>query len=127
MNKQKNKKIKIKGKVINGFGKGAFFLSREPYKSFFKGLLGNDPFPGTLNVKLDRPWKDVIPLPNTFQPVEYGGISYAIGSLNGLKIIVLRPHKSQHPQEVIEIVASKYLRKELKITNGNYIEFEVYV
>ena len=124
---KKSGTIKIKGKVIGGLGKGAFFLSKEPYKSFFRGLLGEDPFPGTLNVKLEKPWTEITSSWNTYQPAEYGGISYTLGKIGNLKIVVLRPHKSKHPPEVIEIVASKYLRKEFNITNGKTIEFEIYL
>jgi len=124
MNKRK---IKVKGEVVEGIGKGAFFLSLEPYKSFFKGLLGKEPYPGTLNVKLDKNWDEYITLPNTFNPAGYGGISYALGSINGIKVVVIRPHKSKHPKNIIEIVSDKFLRGALNIVNGKKIEFEIFV
>lgn len=46
--------MEIKGKVTSGFGKGAYFLSHEFYSSRFNKYCGFFPFPGTLNIIVDR-------------------------------------------------------------------------
>ncbi|MGQ4890865.1 MAG: DUF120 domain-containing protein [Candidatus Njordarchaeia archaeon] len=123
----KQRKIKVKGKVVKGIGKGSFFLSLEPYKSFFKGLLGREPYLGTLNVELPNDWDKILSLPNEYRPAGYGGILYAIGDLQGIKVIVIRPQKSKHPKKIIELVSDRCLRESLKISNGKMIEIDVYL
>ncbi len=41
-----------RGYIKKGVGKGAYYVSREPYKSLFATLLECSPYPGTLNVEL---------------------------------------------------------------------------
>ena len=47
----------IIGKVEPGLGKGQYYISREGYQNQFLQNLGFVPFPGTLNIKLDLPFK----------------------------------------------------------------------
>jgi len=118
---------KIRGKVSSGLGKGGFFLSRDPYKSFFRGLLGKNPYPGTLNVELDIDWREVLPLKNYFQPVNMGGLWYSLGEIKDLLIVIIRPKKSGHPNNIVEIVASEYLRGYLNLKDGDEICFTVFL
>lgn len=127
MKKVDQKKIKVKGKVVRGIGKGSFFLSLDPYKSFFKGLLGKEPYPGTLNIELPDDWDKILSFPNEYQPAGYGGILYAMGNLQGIKVIVIRPQKSKHSKKIIEIVSDRYLRENLKIQNGKIIELDIFL
>lgn len=120
-------RIKLKGKVVKGIGKGSYFLSLDPYKKFFRGLLGNDPYPGTLNIELEKDWDELFNFSNIFQPAGLGGIYYSLGVLNGIKVVIIRPHKSKHPSNIIEIVSDRYLREEINVVNGKIIEFEVFV
>src|SRR6476620_155827 len=47
------KRITFKGKIVNGMGEGAYYMSLDEYKKQFKEKLGYVPFPGTLNLKLE--------------------------------------------------------------------------
>jgi len=47
------KRITFKGKIVSGMGEGAYYMSLEGYKKQFKEKLGYEPFPGTLNLKLE--------------------------------------------------------------------------
>src|SRR6476661_1489088 len=52
-------RITFKGKIVNGMGEGAYYMSLDEYKKQFKEKLGYEPFPGTLNLKLeDRTYTD---------------------------------------------------------------------
>ncbi|MDH5439354.1 MAG: DUF120 domain-containing protein [Candidatus Bathyarchaeota archaeon] len=44
--------ITLEGVVFSGFGEGAYYVTREPYKRGFVEKLGFDPYPGTLNLRL---------------------------------------------------------------------------
>ncbi|MBS3128590.1 DUF120 domain-containing protein [Candidatus Woesearchaeota archaeon] len=43
---------KITGTIVNGIGKGAWFVPQ--YKEKIRSVLGFTPFPGTLNILLDK-------------------------------------------------------------------------
>src|SRR5919197_1426942 len=42
----------FKGIVISGMGEGAYYMSLDGYKKQFREKLGYEPYPGTLNIKL---------------------------------------------------------------------------
>jgi len=117
--------MKIRGAVLSGLGKGSYYVSLEPYRKFFEKLLGKSIFCGTLNVCLqDGTWSD-LPLklynpPNNFSPVYY-----VRARVFSEEVILVRPVKSRHPQNVIEIVASSNLRKKYRLKDGDVIEIEV--
>jgi riboflavin kinase, archaea type len=51
-----NSKIKMtifKGKIVSGMGEGSYYMSLKGYRNQFKEKLGYEPFPGTLNLKLE--------------------------------------------------------------------------
>lgn len=53
MDNSKNNQILFKGKIVTGMGEGAYYMSLEGYKKQFHHKLGYEPYPGTLNVKLE--------------------------------------------------------------------------
>ena len=51
-----NSKMKMaifKGKIVSGMGEGSYYMSLNGYRKQFKEKLGYEPFPGTLNLKLE--------------------------------------------------------------------------
>ncbi len=118
---------KIRGKVISGVGKGKYYVKQKPYFALFKSLLGAEPYLGTLNVHIQDGILKIDELPHSFKPNEFGEIKYSLGDLNGLKILILRPIKSIHPENVFEIVAPIKLRDKFRLNDGDEIEFLVQV
>ena len=45
--------IDFEGHIITGMGEGAYYMSLKGYKQQFKEKLGYEPYPGTLNIKLN--------------------------------------------------------------------------
>src|SRR5574337_1213272 len=45
----------LSGKVITGLGEGQYYISLDGYRMQFIEKLGFDPYPGTLNIRLDPP------------------------------------------------------------------------
>lgn len=117
------------GKVITGLGKAGYFLCREGYSRQFLDRLGFVPFPGTLNVLLEEPF----PASATCIPVlgfSEGGESFAGCRcyrirINGLDAVAIRPEKSSHPEELVEIIAPVNLRRALNLKDGDTVEVTV--
>ncbi len=56
----KRNRVIIKGKIVTGMGEGSYYMSKKGYKDQFKEKLGYEPFPGTLNIKLEEQiYKDI--------------------------------------------------------------------
>jgi len=71
MEKSRIKPMLFKGKIVTGMGEGAYYMSLEGYKKQFQNKLGYEPFPGTLNVKIEdknylNSRKDLINYPSIF-------------------------------------------------------------
>jgi riboflavin kinase len=117
----------MRGKVSAGRGEGQYYISKDGYKIQFREILGFEPFPGTLNVKLDT----------LFVPLEQKAIRikgfqdgdrtfgkcrcYKI-KLNGIDAAVVRPQRSDYPNDLIEVIAPVNLRKALVLEDGALVE-----
>ena len=47
-----NKSYSLSGTVVSGIGEGKYYMSLPAYKQQFKVVLGFEPYPGTLNIRL---------------------------------------------------------------------------
>jgi len=120
------KKIIVKGVVTSGLGKGGYYVSKEPYYSFFSRIFKEKPFPGTLNVILNDADGVSLKLSKLFRPRAGGAIRFSYGFVKrGEKIfpcVIVRPELSRHPPNVIELVSPVYLRKALNLRDGDLVE-----
>jgi len=131
--------IIIEGAVFSGLGEGAYYVTRKPYREQFIKKLKFDPYPGTLNLKLTSPYDTRLRKELEAQPgIEiagfknenrtYGPVKCFPARINGKEkgavILALRTH---YDSSVIEIIAPRYLRKALKLKDGNKVKLEVFL
>lgn len=121
----------LQGTIVEGMGKGKFFLSQVGYQLRIEKRVGFVPFPGTMNLKIDsKEWvrakkrlsKKII-APFQFQHRSFGGLDLypcRLPDQSGAAVIV--PHQTTHPSDIIEIIAAKNLRKEFGLKNGDFFE-----
>lgn len=112
----------IAGCVLAGFGEGAFYVKK--YAPYFKEKLGIGPFPGTLNIKVEKP-------PGMANPVriEPGAGMMPVNCYRArvrakgreVEAAIVVPEKSKHPKEIIEIISSANLRQELGLKDGDIV------
>ncbi len=114
------------GKVIAGMGQAGYFLSRDGYRQQFLDRLGFIPFPGTLNVLLDQPFPASAPSVTILGFYEkeksFGACQCYRIRINGLDAMAIRPEKSIHPPELIEVIAPLNLRRALNLKDGDSVE-----
>jgi len=118
--------LKVKGRVISGIGRGAYYVMKPEYSAFFERILKDSPFPGTLNIIVDSDITAEI-LPHTYAPKNYGAIKYAVGRFHEIPVIVIKPQKSVHPENVLEIVAPVSLRQKFNLKDGSEIEVYIFI
>ncbi len=124
---------KLKGKVITGLGEGQYYISLEGYRMQFREKLGFDPYPGTLNIKLDQ---KSIELRRRISPniriLGFTAHNRTFGSgrcfnvrISDIEGAVIVPERSHYPEDVIEVIAPVNLRQRLNLNDGSTMEVEV--
>ena len=127
---------KLKGRVTTGFGEGAKYVSIPLYNILLTELLDQQPYPGTLNVEVEKPYTKLIEECPALQikslimdGVERGGFYYWFGNLiykdRKLEVLVIRPFLTKHKENTLEIVSGINLRDELKLKDGHIISVKL--
>lgn len=125
----------MKGKIVTGTGRGSKFIALPIYFQIFKEELLEDPFCGTLNLKLakeDRPGVNAIfEHGKPYLDLEFEGkkmgdivvIRLKIGD-NGrsVKCVGVRPKLTSHDQSILEVVARDNIRELWGVKDGDEIE-----
>ncbi len=128
------KNSKVTGMVTSGIGEGKFYVQIQRYSEEFERLLGKKAFPGTLNLVVDKDdykefllRRDPIKIEG-FRTNErtFGWIScYRIKLQKNNKLvdaIITIPERTSHPENIAEIIAPNYLRKELNVEDNDKVE-----
>jgi riboflavin kinase len=120
--------MKFKATVRSGKEEAQEYLEMDGYQAGIEELLGFKPFPGTLNLKVDsdthRELKEgsVQRLESFEANGEHypGGFLYPI-SVEGEEAAVLEPDITDHPPELLEVVAEDRLRSKIKAQDGDVL------
>lgn len=129
-----NGSIKVlSGKVITGLGEGQYYISLEGYRTQFREKLGFDPYPGTLNLKLDSQSIEIRKRISantrisgfTDQNRTFGSGSCFNVRISDIKGAVITPERTHYPEDIIEVIAPLNLRDYLNIKDGSVVHVEV--
>jgi riboflavin kinase len=123
----------LTGKVITGLGEGQYYISLDGYRSQFYEKLGFDPYPGTLNMKLDPQSIEVRKTISTHIKISgftsqnrtFGSGSCFLVLISDVEGAVVIPERTHYPEDVIEIIAPVNLRKHLALRDGSVVQIEV--
>jgi Transcriptional regulator of a riboflavin/FAD biosynthetic operon len=125
----------LRGQVVSGLGEGKFYMSLEGYRKQFVERLGINPYPGTLNVKIndeyirERIYLEKLPgiIIEGFRngSRSYGSVKCFKCSISGIPCAMLIIERTHHGPEVVEIVAEKNLRETLGLIDGSEVEITV--
>lgn len=132
-------KFEFEGKLFTGFGEGAYYLSKKPYKNQINRVLGFDPYPGTLNLKLeDKHYIQLnirlkklkgMPLKG-FEDMErsYGGVKAFRAIINGIQPgAILCALRTVYGPDTVELIAPVNLKEKLGIRDGDILHFIVFL
>ncbi len=123
----------LSGKVITGLGEGQYYISLEGYRTQFREKLGFDPYPGTLNLKLDSQSIEIRKRISantrisgfTDQNRTFGSGSCFNVRISDIKGAVITPERTHYPEDIIEVIAPLNLRDYLNIKDGSVVHVEV--
>lgn len=134
--------LTLRGDVTSGMGEGRHYISLSGYMEQFRGRLGYEPFPGTLNVELDEEstraraglrsidgvridgWQDE---ERTFGPATCypADVRRADGAESAERAHVIVPERTHHDEESLELIAPEKLRSTLELSDGDGVIVEV--
>lgn len=127
--------LKITGYVISGLGEGSYYMNQEKYKKQFKKKLGFNPYPGTLDLKLNEKSLRFKKRLQSSQGEEIEGFSTPERSFGGAKCFpaevrgaeagIVLPDRAIHEENVVEIIAPVKLRDKFDLENDDEVNVEV--
>lgn len=128
-------RLQIKGKIIEGLGEGGFYVSLQGYKKQFKEKLGFEPFPGTLNIKLDKNEIEKRYRLRELDPIiiegwhdekrSYGDLFAYKCKLDNLDAAVVLPVRTHHGLDIIELVAPFNIKQKLRKKNEDVLTVRI--
>jgi riboflavin kinase len=128
--------MKLSGRVATGIGEGSYYMSQTQYIRQFEKEAGFAPYPGTLDIKLDKDsvgLKEMIArLPSRevpgFETKEraFGPVKLFPAKLRKSRVVMVLPLRS-HYTDILEIIAPQNLRKALGLKDGDIVQVEVVV
>lgn len=131
-------KLKVNGVVFSGLGEGAYYISLNGYRRQFMSKLGFEPYPGTLNLRLesavDRKIRSDLMTREGIH-IEgfengkrtYGGAKCFRAEVNGEENgAVLIIERTSHDDSVMEIIAPANLRRKFNLKDGSLVRITIY-
>ena len=125
----------LRGKVVSGLGEGRFFTGLSWVKDQLVEKLGIDPYPGTLNLKLDsrevlREWEKLknlagIAIVAPLKENSCNGRCFKILIQQKLPGAIVFPEVPGYPMDKLEIIAAWNLKEVLGIEDGEEIRIDV--
>lgn len=128
--------FKFHGRVFSGLGKGAYYVAHPAFMPKFVRLLGYEPFPGTLNLRLESPAEieargllgakkgDSIPA-SRYDGQEFSSAKCFPGRMGRVDVVLTIPQITAYDKTVLEIMAAVRLRDALNLTDGQVVELTV--
>jgi riboflavin kinase, archaea type len=127
------------GQVQTGLGEGKFYIQLPEYNIQFTNLLKTTPYPGTLNILLEREYMDDFyyslsqqeylsingfeSMGRTFGEVKCYKISITANgnSHNEYECLLVDIRRTSHQKGTVEIVSNYNLRKNLNLEDGSLV------
>jgi beta-phosphoglucomutase-like phosphatase (HAD superfamily) len=122
--------ISFSGRVFTGLGEGAAFTTLDWARAQFRSLLGIDPYPGTLNLLLERPadrraWARLRAKPGKLvaapDPTWCNARCYPVRIGDRFPGAIVLPLLPGYPQTQVEVIAALPLRERLGAHDGDRI------
>jgi len=128
---------RLDGTVFSGVGEGKYYLSKKGYQKQFLALLGFQPYPGTLNLRLSKPECLAASAALRRKPGRHlDGFTDAARTYGAARCYPCRidrkaagaiivPERTHYPHDVVEILSPAFLRKDLGLKDGDAVELQL--
>ena len=128
--------IELEGFLVSGMSEGAYYMSLSGYAEQFAEKIGYVPFPGTLNIKLDRR-EDIesIRLLDAMDGImingfhdgtrAYGWVRCFGGVINEISCHLIRLERTHHEPSTIEIISRVNIRRTAGLVDGSRVSISI--
>jgi len=135
---EEKNEVTVIGRLITGMGEGKYYISRPGYRNQIINKLGFVPYPGTFNIMLDdenlaklqASLKKLIHIKiEAFQTEDrtFGAVkAFKAQVENSIEGALIMPYRTHHKNNIVEIIAPTFLRKDLSINEGDNVKLTVY-
>ncbi len=123
------------GQVVSGVGEGRYYMGLPAYREQFAAVLGEDPYPGTLNLRLDGA---SVPIRKRLDALDWTPIrgfvaeARTFGDARALpcrigehRCAIVVPGRTHYPEDVVEVIAGVPLREALGLADKDRVAIEV--
>jgi len=122
----------LKGRVFTGMQEGGFYISQNRYRKQFVDKLGIDPYPGTLNLRVDPLKRKMFLQKKTPMNIEgfvsrnrtFGRLKCYMADVHGIKSAITVPERTHYTEDTVELISNKNLRKALKLKDGSKVTIQ---
>jgi len=128
-------KLEMHGRIVKGLGEGRFYLSQDGYIKQMKEKLGFEPYPGTLNIRLDREGIDARRRMLQLEPLiidgfekdgrRFGELFAYRANAGSIDCAIVVPLRTHHGNDMIEVMAPVNLRKTLRKKEGDIVTLKI--
>lgn len=130
--------IELTGTLVKGMGEGSYYMSLNGYRAQFIDKLGFDPYPGTLNIRLDDTCIDAKQGVIKYPPIliegfsddkrTYGGVRCYKARINdSIDGAVLIPERTHHDDSIVEFIAPVKVMDALGIKYGERVRVTIHL
>ena len=129
--------VELKGTLVSGMGEGAYYMGLKGYTKQFKSKIGYVPFPGTLNVRLDKKiHQEAVKQFETLDGIKiksfsdgkrtYGWVKCFPAKLNNsISCDMILLERTHHDNSVVELISKTCMRKTAKLKDGSKITIKI--
>lgn len=130
--------IELEGKITSGMGEGAYYMSLKGYARQFNEKIGYVPYPGTLNIKLEK--KEFTEAVKQLDGLDgkiidgfsdgkrtYGWVKCFPAKINSIDCQLIRLERTHHDTSIIELISKKSIRKQSKLKDNSKVVISVIV
>jgi len=126
----KEKTHTISGRVKSGLGEGKYYINLSGYQKQFREKFGEKVFPGTLNLKVNEfelndflfsKKKIVIKGFSNNQRSFGDAFLFKVKLNNSVEAAIIVPERTNHPEDIIELISPCFLRKKLELKDNNLV------
>ncbi|MBU2100196.1 CTP-dependent riboflavin kinase [Candidatus Micrarchaeota archaeon] len=125
------KDFALKGKVQSGLKEGKYYIGLSGYQTQFRKFFGKKVFAGTLNLKVNEfELKDFLQQKKKFFIQGFSDNKRSFGPAflfkvklnNSVDAAIIIPERTNHPEDIIEIISPFFLRKKLKLKDNDEVK-----
>ncbi len=120
----------LRGKIFSGNGEGEKFITLPWVRKQIVEKIGFDPYPGTLNIKLENDIK--LRTLNKAKAIEispetgfYRGICFKACFMDKVECAIVIPEIANYPKNILEVIAPINLKENLLLKNGNTVKIKI--